>query len=123
MTMSRAGHSLTVCAAGLLTISALPCNADFKTNPPVATGSVLQTPGSNSFAAGPALTDLSRTEDFTIEGWVFIPKRTAFTSFPGFLFFQEGLAMVQTSESILGGQIQIFFGVATGNTGANTDEA
>lgn len=89
-------------------------HAGFQDSPPIATGGVLHAPKSNSVASGSALLPIAAMEDFTVEGWMFIPKRSAYTGFPGFLFFQEGLAVIQVQESVMGSQIEIFFGTATG---------
>lgn len=90
------------------------CKADFLAQPPIAKGGVLQTPNANSFVSGPMIKSITANGDFTIEGWVFIPKQTATSGLPGFLFFQEGLAVVEIRESTFGSVAEIFFGVATG---------
>lgn len=98
---------------GVLFALTYRAGANFRTAPPIPTGGALQTSNVNSYAAGPLITELGRSDDFTIEGWVYIPQ-TAFNGLPGFLVFQEELALVEIKRSILGNQIEISFGVATG---------
>ncbi|MCI0536932.1 MAG: LamG domain-containing protein [Verrucomicrobiales bacterium] len=88
---------------------------DFRTDPPTSSGGVLATKTANAFASGPPLTEISPDEDFTIEGWVYVPNKSAGSTIPTYLFFQEGLADIEISGTVFGGQIVVFFGGATGN--------
>jgi len=88
--------------------------ADFRTAPPIAGGAVLQTSNVIAYASGPLIAGLDRTQDFSIEGWVFIPPRASLNTLQNFLFFQEPVAVVELHKSPSGDRAEVFFGVATG---------
>lgn len=83
--------------------------------PPIPSGGILSTPAVNSHVVAAPLLQPTASSDFTIEGWVFIPELTsAWVYIPGYLFYQEGLALVRISGQNVGNRIGFFFGRATG---------
>ncbi|MCL4176160.1 MAG: hypothetical protein KJ072_00210 [Verrucomicrobia bacterium] len=95
--------------------SCFAASFDPATNTVFDAGGALETQAANSYAAGPVDQYPGPDEDFTIEGYIFIPTEHRYISVGGYLFFREGFADIYINSPLLESyKYQIFFGVATG---------